>query len=484
VSESAIIEIEQRAKYNADELKALQAKGHTLPGGTSYPIDDADDLDKAIHAVGRGGADHDAIRKYIIGRAKAMGESEKIPENWDPDGSMDSGTEAEESAPDGDERAKPPRQGNWATPKARSLFVQPGCEWTPPQLVDSQVRMSTSDDGSHLANFRGFPSPTGVAYSVRDWLGEYDETIYPGAWAKTIQESRAIPTLLNHNMDGVPLASTGGESPTKELAESDRGLREDSIFDRRSAQANEVCLGLERGDLGKMSITFRAIKETWNDTYDKRGVAEGALYESSIVTFPASPTADGGLVDAMRSALGREGRSLWLSADEPSIRSVLPVIVEQRGLPDDGEDMVEKALRALAHADEVVGRAAGSQGRARTFLVAESLLEMRAGKVLSAKSAGLIKTALDALSSADKNHAKVGMASDSAKDALGQVLDASAQASTEGSGEQGGDGKAHSTPPGNGNPINPQDGAGPRSLPPSVLAARRQVERLRRGRVA
>ncbi len=77
-----------RAKYNTDDLKALKAKGHTFPGTTSYPIDDEEDLDKAIHAVGRGGADHDAIRKYIAARAKAMGFSSKIPDNWNADGSL------------------------------------------------------------------------------------------------------------------------------------------------------------------------------------------------------------------------------------------------------------------------------------------------------------------------------------------------------------------------------------------------------------
>lgn len=79
---------EWRAKYNAEELADLKDKGHTLPGGTSYPIDDKDDLEKAIKAVGRGNADHDAIRKYIIGRADEMKLSNLIPNNWEPDGSL------------------------------------------------------------------------------------------------------------------------------------------------------------------------------------------------------------------------------------------------------------------------------------------------------------------------------------------------------------------------------------------------------------
>lgn len=74
-------------KYDADDRKAMAAKGHAMPDG-SYPIADAEDLDNAIHAVGRGGADHDAIRAHIIKRAGALGLSSRIPDNWNADGSL------------------------------------------------------------------------------------------------------------------------------------------------------------------------------------------------------------------------------------------------------------------------------------------------------------------------------------------------------------------------------------------------------------
>jgi HK97 family phage prohead protease len=46
------------------------------------------DLGKAIQAVGRGGASHDAIRRHIIKRARALGMSDRIPDNWAADGSL------------------------------------------------------------------------------------------------------------------------------------------------------------------------------------------------------------------------------------------------------------------------------------------------------------------------------------------------------------------------------------------------------------
>lgn len=73
--------------YSEDDRKKMAKAGHAMPDG-SYPIADAEDLDNAIHAVGRGkNNSHDAIRKHIIKRAKALGLSSKIPESWSESGS-------------------------------------------------------------------------------------------------------------------------------------------------------------------------------------------------------------------------------------------------------------------------------------------------------------------------------------------------------------------------------------------------------------
>jgi hypothetical protein len=76
-----------KAKYDADDLKRMAANGEAMKD-ESYPVGDADDLGKAIHAVGRGGAAHDGIRRHVITRAKALGKSSMIPDNWNSDGSL------------------------------------------------------------------------------------------------------------------------------------------------------------------------------------------------------------------------------------------------------------------------------------------------------------------------------------------------------------------------------------------------------------
>ncbi len=85
------------AKYNADQMKDMLAKGHAMKndaGDASYPIGDVADLQKAIKAVGRGGGSHDAIRRHIIKRAKALGKSDLIPDNWSKSGSNESADSA------------------------------------------------------------------------------------------------------------------------------------------------------------------------------------------------------------------------------------------------------------------------------------------------------------------------------------------------------------------------------------------------------
>ena len=77
--------------YSAQQKRDALAKGQAMKnasGKPAYTIKTKADLRKAIKAVGRGGADHDAIRKHVIQRAEALGLSALIPANWNKDGSM------------------------------------------------------------------------------------------------------------------------------------------------------------------------------------------------------------------------------------------------------------------------------------------------------------------------------------------------------------------------------------------------------------
>lgn len=79
--------VRKAEKYDTDDRKRMAGNGQAMDDG-SYPVADEEDLDNAIRAVGRGGSSHDAIRRHVIARAKALGASGRIPDNWASDGSL------------------------------------------------------------------------------------------------------------------------------------------------------------------------------------------------------------------------------------------------------------------------------------------------------------------------------------------------------------------------------------------------------------
>lgn len=544
-----------KAKYDTAELKAMLEKGEAFKdaaGEPSFPIADEEDLKNAVHAVGRAGADHDAVRKYIIGRADALKLADLIPDDWAADGSLKSESksapacwerrsagmtfndaarivetaisESQPLQPSGSQayvyvvdmtdswavyevgfdcnymqvdytiaadgavtlgdpvpvtrktvyQALPakPAVGRAAErlPAAPKRAFASLVEQPPAHPAAFEIRMDATPD-STAAQFRGYASTTGESYAVNDWLGEYRETINPGAFAKTLREQQAVPLLFNHG--GMPIASTG--SGTSRLSEDARGLLNEADLDRRQAVTNDLCIALERGDVSKMSFSFRSVKDGWNDTYDERSVSELALYDTSVVTYPANPATTAELRGAMRSVLGREGAALmW------SVRSAV-VGAAQRRVDGAAEPVVEQALRALGTADEAVCRQYGQHGRARTFVVASLMLQVREGRVLSAANEKLLTAALAALNEADDHLTGIDAALDEGQKAISAVLgvadpdggpddpDDSGNAAKSNSSGMDGDQGGGSTSK---NPMMPADGAGPRGERPRLAATR------------
>lgn len=79
----------RKAKYDTADRKHMA--GHEAMADGSYPIADREDVEDAVRAVGRGNASHDAIRRHIISRARALKASDAIPNNWNADGSLKEG---------------------------------------------------------------------------------------------------------------------------------------------------------------------------------------------------------------------------------------------------------------------------------------------------------------------------------------------------------------------------------------------------------
>lgn len=78
------------ADLSADARRQAADRGQAMPGGR-FPIRNRTDLENAIRAVGRakgGEAGRAAVRRFIIKRARALGLTALIPDNWNSNGSL------------------------------------------------------------------------------------------------------------------------------------------------------------------------------------------------------------------------------------------------------------------------------------------------------------------------------------------------------------------------------------------------------------
>ena len=150
----------------------------------------------------------------------------------------------------------------------------------------SAVEERKSNDNDTLL-FTGYASVFDKPYGVRDSRGQYNETIKPGAFKKTLKEQDDVRFLVNH--DGIPLARTS--SGTLQLEEDDYGLFVRAELDPSNPTVAEVSSAMKRGDLNEMSFAFAAIKDNFDTNGENREVNEARLFDVSVVTYPANPWA-------------------------------------------------------------------------------------------------------------------------------------------------------------------------------------------------
>jgi hypothetical protein len=146
-----------KGKYTAEQKRQMLREGKAIAnadGDPSYPIGDKDDLDKAISAVGRGGAGHDAVRRHIIRNAKKLGASDQIPDTWNSDGSLKAApakavepdtTQAANLQVDAPAPAEEPTQ----TTTDKSVATDPTVDIT--EIVNKAVAQATSESTKALS---------------------------------------------------------------------------------------------------------------------------------------------------------------------------------------------------------------------------------------------------------------------------------------------------------------------------------------------
>lgn len=324
---------ENRDKYSADDLKKSLAKGHAMAnanGDPSYPVEDQEDLEKAIHAVGRGGADHDAIRAHIMEQADRLGLSKLIPDNWNKDGSLSG--------------QGPSSQQNSRKPHHRSLPLAP--EVRSFSATGLEIRTAEGDSSGNTVDIVGSPIVYNTPYSVVDMLGEFEERMSPGVAQGSIDNKDDVRFLFDH--DGLPLARTA--SGTMKLADSPDKLQFRATLDLRQQLANDLVIAIERGDINQMSCGFSVADDNWNDDYSSRTINRfQKMYDVSAVTYPASPTTNIEIAQRMLMGMPIESRA--------RVRKMWSISTELRAgkvLSQKNADALTATLAAMHQADNAI----------------------------------------------------------------------------------------------------------------------------------
>lgn len=147
------------------------------------------------------------------------------------------------------------------------------------------IELRAADDGD--ITFEGVASSVEKPYLVRDFLGEFTETIREGAFDKTLKDRKSdIELFVNHDTYGVPLATRSSKTLT---LEANPDLAVVASLDAARSDVQILRSAISRGQMAKMSIGFQAVKQEWSPDYTERSITEVKLFEVSVVNRPANP---------------------------------------------------------------------------------------------------------------------------------------------------------------------------------------------------
>lgn len=418
---------ELRKAYSDAERQEAAKKGEALADG-SYPIKNEADLHNAIRAVGRGTQNsHNAIRRYIIGRAKSLSLSSLIPDNWNADGSI---TEAKSAEWDAEHRSGPSFKDRHSA-LSSAIRNQPNGGSLSAYLTDFdddtatyesggkifQVPYTSGDDGSvklgspqevhPVTSYQAVGTArnddpefewrkhkveqmSGRALEKRSFEAEKLEiregsddswtltgyasvTEHPyevGFYTEKIARGAFKRTLKSDpdvtlllNHDGLPLART--KAGTLILEEDRHGLFVEAHLDPQDPDAQTLARKLKRGDLdGQMSFAFIADDQTWSDDLSERTL--------NAVT------------------INRGDVSIVTQGANPATTA------QFRALEEAGPQGLETMFREYR---------SGDLSDDSTVLLAalSDLVEKRAGRVLSAQNVEGLKEVLGLVADADKS---------------------------------------------------------------------------------
>lgn len=155
-------------------------------------------------------------------------------------------------------------------------------------MITPELRVDASDSA---------PEIEGYAAVFGQWsellFGFFREMILPGAFDDVLGDD--VRGLKNHDPNFILGRNRAG---TLDLATDSQGLHFRVRPPARSSWVRDLLESMERGDINQSSFAFDAAKDKWyvqndeGETEERREVEKAKrLYDISIVTYPAYPTA-------------------------------------------------------------------------------------------------------------------------------------------------------------------------------------------------
>jgi HK97 family phage prohead protease len=178
--------------------------------------------------------------------------------------------------------------------------------------MTAEVRAVDTNDGSlkiggYAATFNS--EATGL---------NFREVIAPGAFTRALASTDPVFLLVNHDMEGIPLAST--QSGTLKLRQDNTGLYMEATLDPANPKAQELSSAIRRGDMDKMSFAFTVSPDGQTREDGLRTIQDiERLYECSVVTLPAYDSTSVGMRKADESDLQLAKRKLQLKVKQYSL---------------------------------------------------------------------------------------------------------------------------------------------------------------------
>ena len=178
--------------------------------------------------------------------------------------------------------------------------------------MTAEVRAVATDDGSmkiggYAATFNS--EATGL---------NFREVIAPGAFTRALASADPVFLLVNHDMEGIPLAST--QSGTLSLRQDSIGLYMEATLDPANPKAQELSSAVRRGDMDKMSFAFTVSPEGQTKDAGLRTLTDiERLYEVSVVTLPAYDSTSVGMRSVEEADLELAKRKLSLKVKQYSL---------------------------------------------------------------------------------------------------------------------------------------------------------------------